>query len=224
MTSVPPDRRQTPFPEQLADWFQLNTKIVALGVVTIGAAALGYWFFTERAAGRAAAAEQVLQTARQAMGSQNAQLAANDLRRAATDYPDTRAGVEAALLLAESHYQNRQFAEGIEVLESFAGRGSAEVVRAKIYGLIGDGRLELKQPREAASDYARAAAAARFDGERAQYRGKEARALVIAGDTAAALKLWETLAESDAGGIAAEARVRAGELAAATGATAALTP
>lgn len=215
MTSVPPERRQSPFPETLADWFQLNYKYVAIGVGAIVAGGLGYWFYTENAERQALAAERQLLAARRSMATGNRQLANSDLKRVATTHGSTRAGVEAALLLAEGLYAERKFAEGIDVLDDFTGRGSAEYVRSKLFSLIGDGRMELGKPQEAAEDYQRAAEASRFDGERAQQRAKRARALVIAGDTAAGRKLWEELAEADAGGLASEARVRLGELSAA---------
>ncbi len=212
MTSVPPDRRQAPLPEQLADWFQLNSRYVAIGVATIAAGVLGYWFYTSNAERNARAAETQLLSARRALASGNAQLAATDLKRVATNHQNTRAGVEAALLLSESLFAEGKYEEAIDVLRGFTTRGSAEVERAKIYSLIGDGRMQLGQPADAAGEYQRAADAARFDGERTQQLGKRARALVVAGDTAVGRKQWESLTESAVPGIAAEARVRVGEL------------
>lgn len=216
MTSVPPDRRQeASIPESLADWFQLNTKYVAIGLGTIAAAALGYWFYTENQERQARVAETQLMNARRSLASGNAPLAQTDLKRVVDSHADTRAGVEAALLLAEAYYQDRKFAEGIDVLEDFTTRGEAEYVRAKIHSLIGDGQMELGKPAEAADAYERAAESARFDGEKAQQRAKRARALVVAGDTAKGRELWEDLAESQAAGVAAEAKVRLGEMTAA---------
>lgn len=217
MTSVPPDRRQSAsIPESLADWFQLNMKYVSAGLGIAAVAALGYWFYTANAERKAGQAEQQLLNARRSIMSGNAPLAQTDLKRIVDNFGNTRAGVEAALLLAESYYQERKFQEGIEVLDDFTSRGSAEYMRSKFYSLIGDGRMELGKPAEAAADYSRAAESARFDGDVAQQRAKQARALVVAGDSAKALELWEDLAGSTAPGVAAEARVRVGELAAAT--------
>jgi predicted negative regulator of RcsB-dependent stress response len=217
MTSVPPDRRQAAsIPESLADWFQLNRKYVVAGVGILAAAALGYWFVTASATRKAGQAEQQLLNARRSIMSGNAPLAQTDLKRIVDNFGNTRAGTEAALLLAESYYQERKFEAGIDVLEDFTSRGSAEYMRSKFISMIGDGRMELGKPAEAAADYARAADAARFEGDAAQQRAKQARALVVAGDSAKALELWEDLAESAAPGVAAEARVRVGELAAAT--------
>lgn len=213
MTSPQPDRRQPPLPEQLADWFQLNYKYVGLGAAAIAAGAIGYWFYAENAESRARVAEQQLMNAREALAVGNAQLAVTDLRTVVEKHGSTRAGVEAALLLSEAMYSQGKFAEGIDVLDDFTTRGAAEVERAKIYSLIGDGRMELKQFAEAAADYGRAAEASRFEGERAQQLAKRGRALVVAGDTASARKQWEELAEGKIPGIAAEARVRVGELA-----------
>ena len=213
MTSVPPERRQSAsVPETLADWFQLNSKYVAIGLGVIAAAGLGYWFYTENAERNARVAETQLMNARRSLVSGNAPLAQTDLKKVVDAHGSTRAGVEAALLLAESYYQDRKFNEGIEVLDDYTSMGEAEYVRSKVFSLIGDGRMELGKPAEAAADYARAAEAARFEGDVAQQKAKQARALVVAGDTAAARKLWEELAESTTPGVAAEARVRVGEL------------
>lgn len=215
MTSVPPDRRQAPLPEQLADWFQLNSRYVVIGLATIAAGVLGYWFYTSNAARNAQVAETQLLNARRSLASGNAQLAATDLRKVATTHKDTRAGVEAALLLSETLYLEGKYQEGIDLLRDFTRRGAAEVERAKIYSLIGDGLMQLGKHKDAADEYNRAAEAARFTGERAQQLAKRARALVVAGDSAAGRTQWESLADSEVPGIAAEARVRVGELTAA---------
>lgn len=210
---TPPDRRQgASIPETLADWFQLNSRYVLIGAGTIVAAGLGYWFYSANQVQQARAAESQLMNARRSLNTGNTPLAQTDLKRVVDNYAGTRAGVEAALLLAESYYQDRKYAEGIEVLEGFSGRGEAEYVRSKILSLIGDGRMEMGKPAEAAAEYRRAAEASRFEGEQSQQRAKQARALAAAGDTAAARGLWEQLAENPAGGVAAEARVRLGEL------------
>lgn len=215
MTSVPPERRQSAsVPETLADWFQLNSKYVLIGLGVVVAAGVGYWFYTEQAERNARVAETQLMNARRSSISGNPQLAQADLKKVVDNHGSTRAGVEAALLLAESYYGDRKFAEGIAVLEKYTSVGEAEYVRSKVFSMIGDGRMELGKPAEAAADYRRAAEAARFEGDVAQQRAKAARALVVAGDSAEALKLWEELSESATPGIAAEARVRAGELSA----------
>jgi len=217
MTSVPPEpRRDADVPQTLADWFQLKSRYLAIGAATVAAAALGYWFYTENAERRAAAAERELGNARRTMMAGNPQLAQADLKRVVDRHGATRAGVEAALLLAESYYTAGKYAEGIDVLKDYATRGAAEAFRTKVYSLIGDGRMQQQKPAEAAADYQRAAEAARFEGERYHQLAKRARALGAAGDTASARKLWEELEGTDASlGISGEARVRLGELQAA---------
>lgn len=215
MTSASPERRQTAsIPEQLADWFQVNTRYVAIGAGVVVAAGLGLWFYTENAQRTARVAEQQLMNARRSMATGNIPLAQTDLKRIVDNHANTRAGVEAALLLSETYFQDRKFAEGIDVLDDFTASGKAEYVRSKIYSLIGDGQMELGQTAEAAGSYRKAAEAARFEGDKAQQRAKQARALTAAGDTAAARSLWADLVKDPSPGVAAEARVRVGELAA----------
>jgi Tfp pilus tip-associated adhesin PilY1 len=84
---------------------------------------------------------------------------------------------------------------------------------SKIHALIADGEMELGKPDAAAESYQRAADQARFDGARAFYSARKARALMAAGKNAEARKVWEELASARwAESVAPEARVRLGEL------------
>jgi predicted negative regulator of RcsB-dependent stress response len=205
----PPDEKG----EALLDWFRIRTRYLTIGAAIIAVAGIGYWFYTRSAQIKAGRAEQSLLQAKQAVVQGNEALALNDLQNVVSRYGNTRAGVEAGLVLAELHYGKREFQKGIDALRGLLGKSTAEAQLSKIHALIGDGELELGKAEDAAQSYQRAAEQARFDGGRAFYAARRARALMVAGKTDEARKVWEELTSAEwARSVAPEARVRLGEL------------
>jgi predicted negative regulator of RcsB-dependent stress response len=199
--------------EGVLDWFRIRTRYLTIGAAVVAAALIGYWFYTRSAQIKSGRAEQNLLQAKQAVVQGNAALAQNDLQNVMKRYGKTRAGVEAGLVLAEIHYGRREFQKGIDALRGVLNKAAAEPSVSKIHALIGDGEMELGKAEDAAQSYQRAADQARFDGARAFYTARKARALTVAGKTAEARKLWEELASADwAKSVSPEARVRLGEL------------
>ncbi len=121
------------------------------------------------------------------------------------------------MLLAVLHYEKGEHQKGIDVLQRVQGSADDAGSGSAVLSLIADGYSQLGKPKEAAEQYRRAAESARFAGERSFQLSKAARALATAGDTAGAREIWERLAnEAEFGAnVAAEARVRLGELTAA---------
>jgi predicted negative regulator of RcsB-dependent stress response len=199
--------------EAVLDWFRIRTRYLVVGGTFVAAAGLGYWFYTKWAQNRSARAEQSLLQAKQAVLQGNAALAQNDLQNVRRRYGNTRAGVEAAMVLAELHYGKGEYQKGIDALRGAVDGSAAEPLVSKLHALIGDGQAQLGKLDEAAQSYGRAADQARFNGARAFYAARRARALMAAGKTDEARKLWQELAtESWAESVAPEARVRLGEL------------
>jgi predicted negative regulator of RcsB-dependent stress response len=199
--------------DALMDWLRIRGRYLTIGAAIVAAAGVGYWFYTRSAQIKSGRAEQGLLEARQAVMQGNTALAQNDLQNLIRRYGNTRAGVEAGLLLAELHYEKQEYQKGIDVLRSVVDKSAAEPSRAKIYALIGDGQQQMNKPADAAESYQKAADQARFDGGRAFYAARKARALMAAGKAAEARKLWEELASAPwAESVAPEARVRLGEL------------
>jgi predicted negative regulator of RcsB-dependent stress response len=195
------------------DWFRVRSRYLAIGGAVVAAALVGYWFYVRTAQIKAGRAEQTLLTAKQAVFQQNAALAQNDLQNVLRRYGNTRAGVEAGLLLAELHYGKGEYQKGIDVLRGILDKSAAEASVAKIHALIGDGQAQLGKLDDAAQSYQRAAEEARFDGARAFYAARKARLLMTAGKAADARKIWQELATAPwAESVAPEARVRLGEL------------
>jgi tetratricopeptide (TPR) repeat protein len=197
----------------ILDWLRLRTRYLMAGAAIVLVAGVGYWFYTRSAQIKSARAEQSLLQAKQAMMQGNTALAENDLQNVLRRYGNTRAGVEAGLVLAELRYGKGQYQEGVDALRKLVGTSAAGASLSKIHALIGDGQLQMGKPADAVESYQRAADQARFDGQRAYALSKKAAALTVAGKTADARRIWEQLAtEPWAVSVASEARVRLGEL------------
>ncbi|MDQ3948815.1 MAG: tetratricopeptide repeat protein [Gemmatimonadota bacterium] len=208
-TTSTPDGRG----DALLDWFRIRTRYLVGAGAVVAVAGIGYWFYIRSAQIKSGRAEQSLLQAKQAVVQGNQALAQNDLQNVLRRYGNTRAGVEAGLVLAEIHYGKGEFQRGIDVLRELLDKSAAEPSVAKIHALIGDGEMQLGKPDDAAQSYQRAADQARFDGGRAFYTARKARALMAAGKAAEARKVWEELATAKwAESVALEARVRLGEL------------
>jgi predicted negative regulator of RcsB-dependent stress response len=215
--TTPPTPNTAPVPadqgDTIIDWFRIRGRYLTIGAAVIAAAGIGYWFYTRSAQIKAGRAEQSLLQAKQAVGQGNEALALNDLQNVQRRYGNTRAGVEAGLLLAELHFGKGEYQKGIDILRGVSGKSAAESSESKIHALIADGHMQMGKPDDAARAYQEAADQARFDGGRAFYTARKARALMAAGKAADAKKIWEELASAPwAESVAPEARVRLGEL------------
>jgi predicted negative regulator of RcsB-dependent stress response len=199
--------------DALLDWFRIRTRYLVGAGAVVAVAGIGYWFYTRSAQIKSGRAEQSLLQAKQAMVQGNQALAQNDLQNVLRRYGNTRAGVEAGLVLGEIHYGKGEFQRGIDVLRGLLDKSAAEPSVSKIHALVGDGEMQLGKAGDAAQSYQRAADQARFDGGRAFYTARKARALMAAGKAPEARKVWEELATAKwAESVALEARVRLGEL------------
>jgi predicted negative regulator of RcsB-dependent stress response len=197
----------------ILDWLRVRTRYLVAGAAVVAVAGVGYWFYTRSAQIKSARAEQSLTQAKQAVFQGNAALAENDLQNLVRRYGNTRAGVEAGMVLAELRYGKGDYQKGVEALRDLVNKSGAEASLAKIHALIGDGQLQMGKPPEAAESYQRAADQARFDGERAFDLTRKAEALTAGGKVGEARRVWEQLAnEPWAASVAAQARIRLGEL------------
>ena len=195
----------------LMDWFQVNSRYVVIAAVVIAVAAAGYWFYMRSQQIKTINAERSLVQAEQSLQSGNTALATSDLQRVVTRYKGTAAGTEAAMLLAQTHYNAGKYQDGVKVLEEVSGKAGGS--EASLQSLIGDGYSQLGKAADAAKAYERAADAAEFDTERAYYRAKAARSFTAAGNVNDAKRIWSQLATDEkAQAVAAEARVRLAEL------------
>jgi predicted negative regulator of RcsB-dependent stress response len=212
-TSVTPQDPQANRVETFLDWFRINSRIVTIGAAVVILAILVYWFVMRQAANEASSAYRQLQVARQSLGQGNAALAASDLQKVVQRYGDTPAGVQAAMLLAQVHFDRGEHQKGIDVLTKAAGEADADE-EPSLRALTADGYSQMSKHQEAAAAYQAAADAARFDAQRAMYLAAKARSLTAGGKTDDARTLWSELATNPRySAVAGEAKVRFGELA-----------
>ena len=186
-----------------------SPKVTAIAAGIVVAAILGGWLYTRAQAGKEYRAEQALTQARVALQSQNSQLAQADLERLVAGYRGTGAGTQGALALAEVYYARGEYQKGINALLQAK---PSEQFEAPVAAMLGDGYAQLGKAREAAQEYRKAAETTPFKEERESHLADAARALTTAGDTTAAVQIWQELAANPSSIYAAEARVRIGEL------------
>jgi predicted negative regulator of RcsB-dependent stress response len=198
--------------EGILNWLTANRLYVGVAAATVVVAALTYWFMATSRQNATASATRDLNRAKQSVMVGNAELATADLQRIVDRYGSTAPGGEAALILAQAHFEAERVQDGITVLERAVSK-APEAMRPSIRALLADGRSQSGQHAQAARDYEQAASGATLPVERAGYRAKAARAHAAAGDTAKARDIWTALqADAKLGAVAAEARVRLGEM------------
>jgi tetratricopeptide (TPR) repeat protein len=184
---------------------------VSWAIITVAVAVLGYWYYERSQALKAQRAETAYFQARQSAAAGNLPLAISDLKKVAARYEGTRAGTQASVTLAQALYQQKKFKEGIAALKNAEGKAPADF-RPSIHVLEAGGYEELKDFVTAAEQYKVAAKETRFPVDRAQYQAAAARDYTAAGKTEEAKAIWTELAKDETGPMAAEAKVRLGEL------------
>lgn len=197
--------------QNLLAWAEMHSRLLTVIAVAIIVVAGGYWFYTKSHEARARNAAAALQQAQLAVASGNLALAQSNLENIVDRYDATRSGKQARLILAEVRYDRGQFADGVSVLQPLT-KEDDEGLRASAYNLIGAGYEQQKKLDDAASAYRQAAEATPHQIDRDQYLASAARALTEGGKLDEAKKLWSELASDPASSVAAEARVRLGEI------------
>src|SRR5690606_1304358 len=177
----------------------------------IAVAAGGFYAYRQSTEATNRSAEQALYSAQTSFASGNVQLAQTDLGQVIDRYQGTSAATQAAMLLAQTYYDNSQWDEGLTALRRVEGSAGSDF-NAAVKGLIGTGLEGKGDFAAAAQSYLAAASAARFDLDADSYRADAARAYTSGGSTAEAVRIWEELAASSESPHAPEARVRLGEL------------
>jgi predicted negative regulator of RcsB-dependent stress response len=202
-----------PKAESFLDWFRINSRVVWIGAVVVGAAAFGVWFYNRSVALKNENADKRLSSAKQSIGSGNLPLAQTDLKKVADQYSGTSAGAEAGMLLAQLKLDQGDNAGAVTALKELTGRVSSGPYAASLRALLGDAQAQAGKPAEAAAEYERASQLTQMPNERALLLSKAGRAYTAAGNRDKARQTWETLAvQQDNQALAAEARLRLGEL------------
>jgi predicted negative regulator of RcsB-dependent stress response len=197
--------------QNLLDWAEMHSRLLTAIAVAIVVVAGGYWFYSKSHEARARNAASALQQAELAVASGNLALAQSNLEKIVDRYDATRSGKQARLILAQVRFDRGQFADGIAALQPLTKEGD-KGLRANAYNLQGSGYEAEKKLEEAAKAYQQAAEVTPYAVERDQFQASAARALTEGGKIDEAKKLWSQLASDPASAMAAEARVRLGEL------------
>ena len=212
--NVPPQKKYGADEESLSEWLMLHKREVTWGVVAIAVVVGGLWFYERSQSLKAQRAETAYFQARQTAAAGNAPQSVSELQKVATRYEGTPAGTQAAMTLAQALYEQKKYKEGIDALKRAESKAS-EDFRAPIHVLEAAGYEELKDFVAAADQYKRAAEVTRFPAEKDEYRADAARSYAAGGKVAEAKAIWTDLAKDESNPLAAEARVRLGELEAA---------
>jgi predicted negative regulator of RcsB-dependent stress response len=197
--------------ESLSEWLMLHKREVSWAIIALAIAVLGYWYYQRSQALKAQRAESAYFQARQSAAAGNLPLAVSDLQKVATRYEGTSAGAQASMTLAQALYQQKKFKEGVAALKKAEAKAPSDF-RPSIHVLEAGGYEELKDFVAAAEQYKLAAKETRFPADKAQYQGDAARDYMAAGKAAEAKAIWTELAKDETGPMAAEAKVRLGEL------------
>jgi predicted negative regulator of RcsB-dependent stress response len=188
-----------------------NKRQVAWSLVAIAVLVGGFWFYQRSQSLKAQRAESAYFQARRSAAAGNLPLAISDLQKVTTRYEGTRAGTQASLSLAQAMYDQKKFKEGIDVLKRAESKAPDEF-RVSVHVLQADGYEELKDFGAAAEQYKRASAATKFPVEKANYQAAAAREYMAAGKRAEARAIWSELVKDETSPLAAEAKVRLGEV------------
>jgi len=197
--------------ESLTDWFLRNKTVISWVLLALAVAIGGLWFYQRSRSLRQANAEKAYFQARQAAAAGNIPLAVSDLKKVATRYEGTRPGIQAAMFLAQSLYDQKKHKEGIDELKKTLSKAPDDMVPS-IHVLMANGYEELQDFGAAATEYKSASEGSEFPVEKAQHLASAARAYMAAGKPAEAKAIWTELAADETGPMAAEARVRLGEI------------
>jgi predicted negative regulator of RcsB-dependent stress response len=205
--NIPAGKRNKGDEESMTEWFMLHQRDVTWAVVGLAIVVGGFWYYERSQSIKGQRAEAAYFQARQVSGGQ----ADSALQKVVTRYEGTNAGTQAALTLAQSFYDQKKYKEGLDVLKKAESKASGDF-KPSIYVLEAAGHEQLKDFVAASGDYKLAAQVTRFPLDKAEYQATAARDLMAAGKIAEAKAIWTDLAKDESGPLAAEARVRLGEL------------
>ena len=193
----------------MMDWFQLHSREVTWASAAVIVLVAGGWFYNRSQALKSERAEKAYFAAQRSVVSGNLPLAESDFRKMISRYDGTSAATEARIALAELLYQQAKYQAGIDVLKDVDDKGD---FGASIHAVRAAGYEQLNKFREAAGEYEKAAAVARFVPDRQRDSSMAAKAYLSAGDSTHAKAIWTLLGSDSKNAVAGEARVRLGEM------------
>ena len=209
--NIPAGKRYGADEESLTEWFMFHKREVTWAVVALAIIIGSFWFYERSQSIKAQRGEAAYFQARQSAAAGNLPLAVSDLQKVVNRYEGTSAGTQAALTLAQALYDQKKFKEGLAVLKKAEAKAPKDF-GPSIHVLQAAGYEEQKDLVAAAEQYKLASQVTRFPVDKAEYQAAAARDYMAAGKTDQAKAIWTALAKDETGAVAAEARVRLGEL------------
>lgn len=199
-------------PESLLDTVQLYRKQITVAAIVVAVVVGGAFIWRANTARKEAQAEKAFFDAMNLVGQRDPK-ASESLQKVAQRYNGTAGGIQAALLFAQAKFDEGKYADGQKELDAISSPGSfaSGIEALKAAGYEGEQKFDL-----AAQHYLKAVDAAKLQGEKDYLKGEAARALAAAGKRDEAVKIWTELASKSDSPMASEAKVRVGELTAAT--------
>lgn len=198
--------------DSFMDMLRLRSREITIGAIVLVAVFAIVFVVREKRRDNEDKADVALNKASSSFFSGNAQLAQTDLKALVDRYPDTPAGVQGAMMLAESMFDARKFDEGTKVLQKAATSGAVGPFAASIEALMGAAAADQKKTDEAVKHYLAASSKARFPTDQDLYKAEAARVYALGGKKDDAIKLWTELAAKPNTPTLAEAKIRLGEL------------
>ena len=198
--------------DSIFGWVQEHMRAVGIAAAAIVVIAAGAWMYARSAQLKEQRAGETLARAAQSADAGNDALAQSDLEKLIRQYSGTNAARQATLILAEVLYRQGKYQKGIDELQRLTVPASDRDLASAVEAEIAAGYEELRKFGAAADHYKKAAEKSRFEADRQAHLASAARAATSAGNTAEAKRIWSQLAANPQSAIAAEARVRLGEL------------
>src|SRR2546421_715177 len=163
----------------LNGWIRSHKQLAAyFAVALLIALALFAWNFLSAKTAERSAGRQIAQ-GRLALDAKNYPLAASVLSQEVENFSGTHAAQEASILLAQARLAQGQTQQAIEVLQRSVSKAD-RYFRAQTYGLLGAAYETALRPKDAATAYETAAAAALYPLVRAQVLSEAVRSCLAA--------------------------------------------
>lgn len=198
--------------DSLKDLLITRKREFSIGAIVVLAVAGGVMLWRLSANQKNARAQAALVDASYTVYSGNVVLGETQLQAAVDRYRDTRPGIEAAIVLAQTEFGQARWDDGIKVLDGVEQSSEIESFKPSIEGLMAGAYADLKKYDDAVKHYRNAADAAKYQPIKDLYLADEARVLERAGKNDDAKKVWGDILTRPDSPMLAEAKVRLGEL------------
>lgn len=198
--------------DRVMDVIVTRKREFAIGAIVVVALAGGVLLWRLSANQKSERARVALADATNTLYSGNRPLGETELQAVADRYRDTAPGIEAAMVLAQTDFEEARWADGLKVLDAVKQSGAIENFKAAVDGLIAGGYTDMKKYDDAVKSYRAAADESKFQPMKDLYLADAARVLQTAGKNDDAKKIWEDVSSRPDSPSLQEAKVRLGEL------------